>query len=79
MCYSIFTILMAVTIQMQISKGSLECIQIPLALHWLPESLSLKMYSNPSIILCWSNILLHKGSSVCALFILSDIFRYACI
>ena len=49
----------------------------PLALHWIPESLSLNMFSYPCIILRWSNILLHKGSSVCALFILSDIFRYA--
>lgn len=38
------------------------------------------MYLNPSgIILCWSNIPPHKGISVCSLFILSDIFRSACI
>lgn len=78
MCYTIFTILMAVTIQMQIRKGCWNVSKSPLALHWIPKSLSLNMYSNPNIILFQSNILLHKGSG-CALFILSDIFRYACI
>lgn len=45
MSYSIFTILMAVTIEMQMSKGCLEYIQTPPALHYIPESLSLNMYT----------------------------------
>lgn len=70
MCYSIFSILMEVTIVMQMSKGCLECIQIPQ--HRIPESL--EYVFEPSYY-----TLLHKGVSVCALFIPSDIFRYACI
>lgn len=54
MCYSIFIILMAVTIVMQMSKRHLDCTQLPL--QRIPESLEYvfdALYT-----------LLHKGSSV---------------
>lgn len=59
------TLLIVLTIQMQIRKSCLDCNQNPLTLHDIPESLSLNEYSNPCIMLCWINILLHKGSRMC--------------